>query len=110
VTKAEKELLSLDAIFAALAHPSRRQILLILKLRGGTMTAGDIAERFSCKWPTTTRHLQALVDADLISVRKEGRERLYELNAERLTNVVSGWLKWFQPSAPPSTRRIRRSG
>ncbi|MEA3018291.1 MAG: hypothetical protein QOI38_3013, partial [Sphingomonadales bacterium] len=34
-----------DRVFAALAHPSRRQILLILKFRGGRMSAGDIAER-----------------------------------------------------------------
>ena len=108
MTKAGQELKSLDATFAALAHPSRRQILLVLKLRGGAMTAGDIAERFSCKWPTTTRHLQALVNADLISVRKDGRERLYELNAERLTTVVSDWLSWFQAGSPASTRPSRR--
>ncbi len=96
MTKAEKELHALDAIFTALAHPSRRQILLVLKLHGGTMTAGQIAERFSCKWPTTTRHLRALLDAELISVRKEGRERLYELNKTNLTGTVGEWLRWFK--------------
>jgi len=56
---------------------------------------GEIAERFSCKWPTTTRHLRTLKNAGLISVRKEGRERLYELNRNRLVDTVTGWLKWF---------------
>jgi|SRR6266481_9750442 len=95
MTKAEKELQDLDRIFAALAHSSRRQILLVLKLRGGAMTAGEIVERFSCKWPTTTRHLRTLKSAGLISVRKEGRERLYELNQNRLIPTVTAWLKWF---------------
>jgi DNA-binding transcriptional ArsR family regulator len=97
MTRAEQELHDLDAVFAALAHPSRRQILLVLKLRGGAMTAGEIVERFSCKWPTTTRHLRALEDAGLITVRKEGRERLYQLNRTRLLDVVAGWLNWFGP-------------
>ena len=96
-TKAEKELHDLDVVFAALAHPSRRQILLVLKMRGGAMTAGEIVDRFSCKWPTTTRHLRSLETAGLISVRKEGRERLYQLNRERVIAVVSGWLNWFGP-------------
>jgi DNA-binding transcriptional ArsR family regulator len=94
--RAEQELHDLDVVFAALAHPSRRQILLVLKLRGGAMTAGEIADRFSCKWPTTTRHLRALEDAGLLTVRKEGRERLYELNRGRLEDVVAGWLQWFR--------------
>jgi DNA-binding transcriptional ArsR family regulator len=95
MTKAQKELHDLEVVFGSLAHPSRRQILLVLKLRGGAMTAGEIAERFSCKWPTTTRHLRTLENAGLISVRKEGRERLYELNRNRLVDTVTGWLKWF---------------
>jgi DNA-binding transcriptional ArsR family regulator len=93
---AGKELRDLDATFAALAHPSRRQILLVLKFRGGAMTAGEIADRFSCKWPTTTRHLKELVDAGLISVRKQGRERLYQLERDHLTTVVERWLQWFR--------------
>jgi len=96
MTRAEQELDDLDVVFAALAHPSRRQILMVLKMRGGAMTAGQIAERFSCKWPTTTRHLQSLESAGLLTVRKEGRERLYELNRARLSGVIGGWLQWFR--------------
>jgi len=42
------ELARTDAVFAALAHASRRQVLLTLHLRGGTMSAGEIADRFAC--------------------------------------------------------------
>jgi DNA-binding transcriptional ArsR family regulator len=96
MNKGQKELGDLKVIFAALAHASRRQILLALKFRGGAMSAGEIADRFSCKWPTTTRHLKTLVKAELITVRKDGRGRLYELNQERLTKVLDGWLEWFR--------------
>jgi DNA-binding transcriptional ArsR family regulator len=82
-------------VFTALAHPSRRHILLVLQFRGGEMSAGEIAERFGCSWPTTTRHLNILRGAGLISVAKRGRERVYTLKRERLRAVVGDWLSWF---------------
>ncbi|HYE08286.1 MAG TPA: metalloregulator ArsR/SmtB family transcription factor [Planctomycetota bacterium] len=84
-----------ESVFAALAHAQRRQILLVLRFRGGRMTAGDIAERFACSWPTTTRHLQVLIDAGLVQVEKRGRERWYELNTRQLTATVMEWMRWF---------------
>lgn len=84
-----------EQVFAALAHASRRHILLTLQFRGGEMSAGEIAERFGCSWPTTTRHLNVLREAKLISVVKRGRERVYALERERLRGVVGEWLSWF---------------
>ena len=84
-----------ERIFAALAHPSRRHILLTLHFRGGSMSAGDIAMRFGCSWPTTSRHLGVLRDAGLVTVEKVGRERRYVLERERLKSVVGDWLGWF---------------
>jgi DNA-binding transcriptional ArsR family regulator len=97
MSKAEKELADLEQVFAALAHSTRRQILLVLWFRGGRLSAGQIVDRFSCRWPTITRHLQVLIAADLVSVQKEGRERLYQLNQDRLLKVAGGWLRWFEP-------------
>ena len=84
-----------EAVFAALAHEQRRQILLVLRFRGGRMTAGDIAQRFACSWPTTTRHLKVLIDAGLVRVEKSGRERWYELATAEMTATVEEWLRWF---------------
>ena len=84
-----------DVVFRALAHASRREILLILHFRGGVMTAGEIAGRFACTWPTTTRHLRVLEEAGLVRVVKKGREREYRLDANRLASVAGGWLEWF---------------
>lgn len=60
------------------------------------MTAGEIVNRFNCSWPTMTRHLQILEEADLIRVEKVGRERHYILNRQKLLRVVGGWLNWFE--------------
>jgi DNA-binding transcriptional ArsR family regulator len=90
-----------ERVFAALAHASRRHILLTLQFRGGEMSAGEIAERFGCSWPTTTRHLNILREAKLISVVRRGRERVYTLERERLRGVLGDWLAWFMPGEIP---------
>ena len=92
---ARRELDEVDQIFAALANASRRQILLVLHFHGGSMTAGEVASRFACRWPTTTRHLRRLEDAGLVRVERSGRERHYTLDRRQLRRVVGNWLGWF---------------
>ena len=96
ITRGEQELEDFDAIFKALAHASRRNILVVLQARGGKMTAGDIVGRFSYSWPTMTRHLQQLEKSGLIHVKKEGREVYYFLDSKKLNEVVESWMKWFK--------------
>jgi uncharacterized membrane protein len=67
---------------------------MILHFRGGRMTAGEIADRFSCAWPTTSRHLRKLEGSGLVTVTRSGREWIYRLNRKRLA-VVGEWLDWF---------------
>lgn len=85
-----------DALFAALAHPTRRQILLGLRFRGGAMTSSQIAERFSCRWPTVTRHLKVLEKSGLVAVRKRGRDRIYMLRRTQLLRQLDEWSRWFR--------------
>ena len=87
-----------EAVFTALAHPVRRRILLTVYFEGGSMTAGEIASMFEHAWPTTTRHLQVLESAGLLRHERQGRARVYRLDARRL-NLVRDWLAWF--SKPP---------
>ena len=91
-----RELEELDAVFSALAHPARRHVLLVLHFRGGEMSSRDIAARFACSWPTTTRHLGVLRKAGLVETIQRGRERFYSLAHDRLQGVVGGWLAWFR--------------
>jgi DNA-binding transcriptional ArsR family regulator len=94
--KTPKERLEiLDAVMSALAHPARRQILLTIHFRGGTMTAGEIAGRFACTWATTTGHIRILEDALLLNQKKIGRVRHYTINEDRLS-VLEEWLGWFK--------------
>ncbi|MEM7248757.1 MAG: metalloregulator ArsR/SmtB family transcription factor [Acidobacteriota bacterium] len=91
---AARELADVEAVFHALAHRSRRHVLLVLHFRGGELTAGQIARRFSCSWPTTSRHLKVLVESGLVTSERRGRERVYRLDRERLA-VVTRWTDWF---------------
>jgi DNA-binding transcriptional ArsR family regulator len=90
------ELDDFDRVFGALAHETRRHVLVVLRARGGSMTSGEIAGRFHASWPTVTRHLQVLQAAGLVTVERRGRERVYHLEAERLRAVTDGWLGYFR--------------
>jgi DNA-binding transcriptional ArsR family regulator len=82
----------LDLVLAALAHPTRRHILLNLKIRGEAMSSGDIAARYACSWPTVTRHLGVLKKAGLITMRRKGKSLCYHLNKDALERV---WASYF---------------
>ena len=90
------ELDDLELVFNALSHEQRRQILVVLDARGGAMTSGEIAERFSCKWPTTSRHLRVLEEAGLVDVEQRGREWNYTLNRAKLARVAGAWISAFK--------------
>jgi DNA-binding transcriptional ArsR family regulator len=87
-----RDLDALETVFGALGHATRRHILQVLAARDGSMTAGELSGRFAHSWPTTTRHLSVLVDAELISVTAVGRERHYRFERQRLGEVLALWL------------------
>lgn len=89
--EADKELDAVEAVFWALSHASRRHILVCLSKNDRQMLGGEIADQLSCSWPTTTRHLQVLEQAGLVTVKKNGREKVYELNQSRF-NIAYKWL------------------
>lgn len=72
----------------ALADPIRREILALLK--GGRMSAGDIAEHFDVTGASISRHLSVLKEADLIRDAREGKFIYYEL----CTSVLEEILLW----------------
>lgn len=99
---------ALDRIFTALAHASRRQIFLAVHFRGGEMSAGDIARRFHCTWPTISRHLQVLERSGLLSHEKIGRVRMYRVEAQQL-DVIREWLAWFEGDKKRGKETKRRA-
>ncbi len=70
----------------ALADPSRREILNMLKK--DRMSAGEIAERFSVSGAAVSRHLSVLKEADLITDQREGKFIYYDLNASVLEEIM----------------------
>lgn len=74
--------------FKALADPTRREILGLL--RRGEKTAGDLAEQFDMTKPSMSHHFAVLKDADLITSRREGQQIWYGLN----TTVVQDVMAW----------------
>ncbi len=74
--------------FKALADPTRREILALL--RKGERTAGDLAERFDMTKPSMSHHFALLKEADLITSRRDGQQIWYALN----TTVVQDLMAW----------------
>jgi DNA-binding transcriptional ArsR family regulator len=79
---------SSNKAFKALADPTRREILSLL--RKGEMKAGDLAERFDMTKPSMSHHFAVLKDADLVTSRREGQQIWYGLN----TTVVQDLMAW----------------
>jgi DNA-binding transcriptional ArsR family regulator len=90
-----------NSAFKAIADPARREILRLL--RGGEMTAGDLAERFDMSKPTMSHHFAVLTEADLITRRREGQTIWYGLNTTVLQDVLS-WMMDLA-SAEPTGRK-----
>jgi ArsR family transcriptional regulator len=78
-----------NSAFKAMADPARREVLRLL--REGEMTAGDLAAHFDMSKPTMSHHFAVLVDADLITRRRDGQTIWYGLNTTVLQDVVS-WM------------------
>jgi DNA-binding transcriptional ArsR family regulator len=71
-------LMRMNEAFKALADPTRRQILKLL--RRGEMTAGELAEHFDMTKPSMSHHFAVLKQADLVEARREGQQIYYSLN------------------------------
>ena len=82
-----------DAAFSALADPTRRAVLDLL--RTGMRPAGEIARSFTVSRPAISKHLGILRRAHLVEERREGRHRLYQLNPEPLKSV-DFWLNQYR--------------
>lgn len=78
--------MGLQQTLKALADPTRREILNLLK--SGKLPAGEIAEHFDITPAAISRHLSVLKEADLIIDTREGKFIFYELNATVLEEIL----------------------
>ena len=95
----------MTSIFKALADPTRRQVLQML--RAGPMTAGALADAFDVSKPTMSAHFAVLVGADLIEAEKSGRTITYRLKMSVLEEALMDFTQAFglqvTPKVPATT-------
>lgn len=94
-----------DAVFRAIADPTRREILTLL--RGGRRSVGELASNFSQSRPAISKHLRSLRSAGLVVTHERGAARLCELNARPL-RAVDDWLRDYERFWGDSLRSLKR--
>ena len=95
-------------VFRALADPTRREILQML--RKGALNSGEIADRFDATWPTISRHLAVLREAGLVLSVRQKQEIRYELNTSVLQELVQHVMELVAsgPAAGPARKKTKR--
>lgn len=102
----ETEVLS-DAVWKALADPTRRRILDLLRAR--PRTTGELADSFETTRFAVMKHLAVLVDAGLVVVARRGRERWNHLNPVPIRELYRRWIRPFDAPAADALLRIKKA-
>jgi DNA-binding transcriptional ArsR family regulator len=94
--------------YAAIADPTRRQILALLRDQG-TMVAGDIASSFAAaSRPGISRHLRVLRECGVVHATRSGKQQHYALDPEPLAVIRDGFLATFAQMQTDSLKALRR--
>lgn len=91
-------------IFKALADPTRRRVLRMLRERP-EMSAGEIAEVFDISAPSMSHHFNVLKDADLISQRRDGQQILYSMNTTVVEDLMTMLYDMFRKDGEKGRKR-----
>ena len=92
-------------VFNAIAEPRRRQIIDVLARRGA-LAVGALVVTLGLPQPAVSKHLGVLRKVGLVSVNKNGQQRVYRLNAQQL-KPVSDWVKPFEQFWSQQLDRIK---
>ena len=94
----------MSQVFRALADPTRRRVLQLL--RQGPMSAGELSDQFNVSKPTMSAHFAVLKEADLVHAEKSGKSVIYHLKLTVLEDALLGFVHSFEPGArAPKTRK-----
>src|SRR5450755_1816533 len=85
----------IDKVFKALADPSRRELLDRLHAKNG-QTLSELCKGLDMARQSVTQHLGLLEDANLISVQRQGRERLHYFNPVPIHEIYARWIRKFE--------------
>jgi DNA-binding transcriptional ArsR family regulator len=92
-------------VFRAIADPTRREILALL--RSGRHTVGEVAANFRSSRPAISKHLRLLRSAGLVVTHQHGAARICELNAKPL-RAINDWLRQYEALWSASLRDLKR--
>jgi DNA-binding transcriptional ArsR family regulator len=84
-----------DAVFYALADASRRQLLDRLHRKNG-QTLGELCEGLDMTRQAVAKHLAVLEEANLVSWKRQGREKLHFINAVPINEIAERWIRKFE--------------
>jgi DNA-binding transcriptional ArsR family regulator len=87
--------MSADAVFKALADPTRRQLLDSLRAQNG-QTLGELCQNAEMTRQAVTKHLKILEAANLVATQKNGREKLHYLNPVPIHEIAERWIGNFE--------------
>ncbi len=88
---------AMNEVFKALADPTRRKILQLL--RAGELSAGELAEHCTMSKPSVSHHFGVLKSADLVTSRREGQNIYYSLNTTAVQDLLSVLMDLFSRSS-----------
>lgn len=98
-----------NKVFKALADPTRRRVLELL--RDGALTAGELSGHFPVSKPTMSAHFSVLQEAGLVEADKDGRVVFYRLKMSVLEEALLGFSRALGIDATAEgTRRVKRAG
>jgi DNA-binding transcriptional ArsR family regulator len=100
--------MSMDAVFKALADPTRRRLLDTLRARDG-QTLGELCEGASMTRQAVTKHLAILEDANLVAVQWRGREKLHYLNPVPINDIAERWIGKFERGRLRALSHLKKS-
>jgi DNA-binding transcriptional ArsR family regulator len=89
--------MAIDAVFKALADPSRRLLLDRLHARNG-QTLGELCQGLQMSRQAVTKHLRLLEKANLVAAKWSGREKLHYLNPVPIHEIAERWIGKFERS------------
>ena len=92
----------MNSAFKALADPTRREILRLL--RRGPLTAGQLAEKFDISKPSMSHHFSVLQEADLVAATRDGRQIIYTLNTTVVQDLMASMMDLFPAKGNASKR------
>jgi DNA-binding transcriptional ArsR family regulator len=100
--------MSMDAVFRALADPTRRQLLDSLHARNG-QTLNELCEQMDMTRQAVTKHLGILEEANLVATIREGREKHHFLNPVPINDIAERWIGKYERGRLKALSALKRN-